>query len=648
MDMLNFEPAALLLSLMCLIYSLTVKRRQYRMSQGIQNSLLNQHVVFIILVITNIFSSASSVGGVYLQAIASEKVVLWQYVLHVVYFLFHTSLSVFFALYIMDVNGASVGRSRLFYVLFSLPFIISELLVLTNSFTGVIFYMDDQFVYHRGSLIGICYAVGFLYLVMGFFFFFKYKQAISDTDSKMVGILMGVSAVGVIIQAVRSDIIVELFAESLAFLGLMLMLEEKSGHIDPVTGALNKAALVDACRRIIETNRSANIVFVRLTDMDLFTRYFGGRENDSLLMEVSSWFTSISSEQELYYYRDKSFAILYAGNRLKESEYAVYRILERFHQEWKTGKASLRLEVAVSVVRIPKDLSDMEQLMELLASDYQKKDRGSRRVSFEELSAFQHNRRIEKALQEAVAAGKLRVWYQPIWSVKEKRIVSAEALLRIDSDELRQFSPEVYIPIAEQCGIIREIGLFVFEEVCRFLRDGHVRERGISYIELNLSVYQFMYDDLVKCFEKIRSKYKVPAETLNLEITESSSTQEAPVVEKTMKTLREFGYSFSLDDFGRGYSNFMQLISSNYKNVKIDKALLWDAEKNDATSRLLDSMIKVIRSLGYNVVQEGVETEQQLERTVASGGNLIQGYYFSKPLPEKEFIEYLEKMQGKI
>ena len=109
-----------------------------------------------------------------------------------------------------------------------------------------------------------------------------------------------------------------------------------------------------------------------------------------------------------------------------------------------------------------------------------------------------------------------------------------------------------------------------------------------------------------------------------------------------MGTLRTMGYTFSLDDFGTGYSNLVQLIRSSYKNVKMDKSLLWDAERNENTARLLDSLIHVIRSLGYNVIQEGVETPAQLDRTVASGGNLIQGYYFSRPLPERDFTAYLE------
>ena len=239
------------------------------------------------------------------------------------------------------------------------------------------------------------------------------------------------------------------------------------------------------------------------------------------------------------------------------------------------------------------------------------------------------------------------MWYQPIWSVEKKKTIAAEALLRIDSEEFRRVSPEEYIPIAEKCGIIREIGLFVFEDVCRFLKTAYQRELGLKYIELNLSVHQFVYDDLVERFETIRKKYDIPAEAINLEITESASTGDTPVVRQTMNELRNLGYTFSLDDFGTGYSNLMQFISSTYKNVKMDKQLLWDSEKNEITAKLLDSMIQLLRSIGCDVVQEGVETEEQLKRTEESGGNLIQGYYFSRPMPEYDFVSYLDKEKKK-
>ncbi|MBO4915307.1 MAG: EAL domain-containing protein, partial [Oscillospiraceae bacterium] len=126
-------------------------------------------------------------------------------------------------------------------------------------------------------------------------------------------------------------------------------------------------------------------------------------------------------------------------------------------------------------------------------------------------------------------------------------------------------------------------------------------------------------------------------------ITESASTRETPAITEALERLRALGYTLSLDDFGTGYSNLMQLISSSYKNVKMDKSLLWDAEHNNATAQMLESMVHVIRSIGFNVVQEGVETEAQLKRATDYGSNLIQGFLFSRPIPKEEFLEYLKK-----
>ena len=317
------------------------------------------------------------------------------------------------------------------------------------------------------------------------------------------------------------------------------------------------------------------------------------------------------------------------------------KILDRFEQDWKSGDITLRLEAAVAVVRVPNEAAHLDQLEDLLASSYHTSKTGSHLVSYDELSAFQRSRNMELALRSAIENGKLRVWYQPIWSVEQQHTIAAEALLRIDDEEFRGVSPEVYIPIAEKSGLIREIGMFVFAEVCRFLRDHAKDADALEYIELNLSVYQFMYDNLAESFEEIRSGFDVSASRLNIEITESASEQATAGMAEAMEELRTLGYTFSLDDFGTGYSNLSRLVKGGYLNIKIDRSLLWDADRNPDARRLLNSLIQIIRKLGYNVVQEGVETPAQLERVSEAGCNLIQGYYFSRPLPEADFLRYL-------
>ena len=636
----NLENAAWILSLFCLLYCLVVNRRQYRMAKCIKNNLMNQHMVFILSVICLNITSASSVVGTILTSYASARVALWQFLFHTAYYLFHITMSFLLALYFLDITGASVGKKDNFYILFSIPYLLIVLLILFNPFSKVCFYLDSSYVYHRGRWMLVLYACGMFYLLMCFAVFFRHIRAISRTDRMEVGTMLFLSVLGVLLQAFFPQMKVELFAEALTILGIMVMLEERSGHVDALTGVLNRLALVEFSRRVIESGKQSRLLLVKLINLDQFAKLFAGREIDNLILLVSEWLSTVADGYDLFHYRDRDFAILLPNDRGEAAETLANAILQRFGEDWKTGPVNFRLEAEIWVARIPEDVATLNDLDELLAVRFRDLNRGTRRVEFHEVSAFQCNRHMAQALRDAVAHHKLQVWYQPIWSVEENRTIAAEALLRIDDEEFRGISPEVYIPVAEQSGVIREIGLFVFEAVCRFVRDSGVRKMGLCYINVNLSVYQFLHDDLTERFESIRTQYGIPRETINLEITESASSQ-TPVVKTGLDTLRITGYHFSLDDFGTGYSNFAQLLRTEYKNVKIDKSLLWDADNNEHTARMLDNMIRVIRSLGCNVVQEGVETPAQLERSVNSGANLIQGYYFSRPLPEKDFLDYL-------
>lgn len=638
----NLENAAWVLSLFCLVYCSTVNRKQYRLAKGVKANLLNQHVLFILAVFSLTVTSASSVAGAFLEMLPSDRLFFWQYLLHTLYYLFHATLSICFALYFMDITGASVGKKENFFILFSLPYLFAVLLILTNPLSNVCFYMDAHRGYHRGSWVLLLYICGLGYLVLSYWYFFRHIRAIPRTDRIGVGALMVLSALGMTLQALYPRFQVELFSEALTLLGIMLILEERSGHVDPLTGALNRLALVDASRRLIESGKNGRLVLLKLTNLDQFAKLFAGREVDNLILRVAEWLTETADGLDLFHYRDRDFALLLPDDRGQAADALGSRILRRFGQEWKNDDINFRLEAELCVVRIPEDVGSMNELDELLAIRLRDKNEGTRMVAFNEISAFRRNRHLVQSLRDAVAGQKLKVWYQPIWSVEEGRTVAAEALLRIDNEEFRGISPEVFIPVAEQSGVIREIGLFVFEEVCRFLRDSGALQMGLSYIDVNLSVYQLLYDDLAERFEAIRDRYGIPQDAINLEITETASMQ-SPSVEEALDRMRSAGYHFSLDDFGTGYSNVVQLIRTHFKNVKIDKSLLWDADHNETAARVLDNLIRVIRSLGCNVVQEGVETPAQLGRCTESGANLIQGYYFSRPLPEQAFLDYLSQ-----
>lgn len=640
---ISFEIAAFFICLYCLVTSLVTKPRQYVPPKGGKAKLLNQHFVFLMLLVSTMLSAASSVGGVYLTNHASAETYFWQFLLHEFYFFFHTTLSVCFTLYVMDVNGTTLGRGRRFYWLFMLPYLLAQTIVLTNPFTNLAFYIDDQYLYHRGPLMLLLYACGFLYVALGFVFFFRYKRAISRTDSIAIAVVIVIATAGIILQGIRPDLLVELFAESLALLSLMCLLEDRSGDVDQITGVFNLRAFGDTNRRLIETGQSYSVIHVNLSNINLYSRLFSTRDVDRFLCDVAKWLETLVPRESIFRFRHENFALIVYERSDAEVDELANRIVRRFEQAWKSEDMAAQLEAVVSVIRIPQDVSTLDQLESLIFAGYQNTARGSLLVTHDELAALKRSLEVETALRKALSDGTLQVWYQPIWSADIGRTVAAEALVRLFDDNLGYISPEEFIPIAEKTGMIQSLGRCVFEETCRFIGDNRTWEMGLEYIEVNLSIYQFMHDDLLEDFNRLRDSHDVKAKRINLEITESVSSDEAPSVMEVISQMIRTGYSFSLDDYGTGFSNLGRLIKSDYKNVKIDKSILWDAEKNEATARLLDNLIRTIRALGMNVIQEGVETREQLERVVKSGCNLIQGFYFSRPLPGDDFLKYLQQ-----
>ena len=640
---INFELPAFLLSIFCLVYCLSAKRRQYVPPKTLKRKLQSQHFVFLVMIIANIFCAVSSVAGDYISQYGSIDIRFLQYVIYVIYFFFHSTLSIAFALYIMDVTGVGLTWKKWEYALFSIPYIASEILILINGFNDWTFTIDENLVYHRGPLMYLLYGLGVFYLVVGFIFFIKYKKAISKIDSIAVIVFMIIAALGIITQAAVSSLQVELFFESLACLVLMILLEEKGGHMDIVTGLLNRLSFNDVNQRLINGKTKYNVVLIRLKDSEKLIKRFGDRETDSFLRHVSAFLLKESEVKDVYRTRRASFGVIFREGKYEDADRFANKVVERFKNEWVIDSLHVNADVAVALIKIPEHIKSFEELNNLISSDYHKARPDSFLVPLEVVQEVIRTSLYEKALKKAINDKKLLLHYQPIWSVKDKKIVSAEALLRVDAKELKFVSPQEYIPIAEKTGLIKEIGLFVFEEVCRFLNDERIKNSNIKYVELNLSVYQFMYGDLIKTFEEIRQKYDVDPSRINLEITETTAALEDDVISKQLEEFVKLGYSLSLDDFGTGYSNLIRMMGSNFNNIKIDKSILWSISRNGSDPTILTNVLDFVKRQGFDTIQEGVETKEELDLVIKCGADYIQGFYFSKAIPQEDFINYLKK-----
>ena len=248
---------------------------------------------------------------------------------------------------------------------------------------------------------------------------------------------------------------------------------------------------------------------------------------------------------------------------------------------------------------------------------------------------------MQERILAALAEDRIEVFYQPIYSTKKKCFVSAEALVRIRCEDGSILPPGKFIPVAEQTGLISQLGETVFEKTCRFIKEQNPRQYGIEYIEVNLSVRQCETRDLAKTYIQIIQKYGVDPAMINLEITETASILARKILVENMQILIRQGVSFSLDDFGNGQSNLNYIVDMPVSIVKFDRDMSQAYFENKKAKFVMEAAMQMIHDMKLKIVSEGIETREQMETITELGIDYIQGYYFSKPIPEKEFLKFI-------
>lgn len=202
--------------------------------------------------------------------------------------------------------------------------------------------------------------------------------------------------------------------------------------------------------------------------------------------------------------------------------------------------------------------------------------------------------------------------------------------------------PAAFISVAERNGKILQLGEIVFDKVCRFFTEQHLEQYGLHYIEVNLSVVQCSYKQLADDYISIMEKYRINPGYINLEITESASMSAKKTLLGNMQRLMEYGVHFSLDDFGTGQSNLNYIVDMPVDIVKFDREMSQAFFRDEKAQYVMNAAMQMIHGMQLKIVSEGIEEEEQYRKMAQLGIDYIQGYYFSKPLPETEFVDFMK------
>ena len=607
-----------------------------------------QSRVFLLILLFVAFSAVNDIASNYIEnsCVATGSLFTVQYVTQILYLVAHQTLAPLYALYIMMVDGAGVKRGRGYFVLLLLPMFLAITMVATNPLTEWIFYYDANADFQRSAGEAVIYVISGIYLLVSMYYMIRYRKAVSRTTNLALWYFFSFTIVGVAVQYFSPELKVELFAESISLLGVMLTVENEDEFVDSASRVYNRQAFQIDNVRMLHTGHKYAVVCLNMTNMRFYTRMLDYNDMTEVVRMMAQWLRDLSKDVSVYRITPNNLALIILYHDVEQVDAIVDRIEDRFADGWVYKNVSLDLNTLIRVAMVPEELSEPDLLLELAEENAEVEHQGVQVQRGSELYFITRRAQVEEALKRALGEGRFEVYYQPIWDAEKDRIVSAEALLRLNDPILGRLSPDELIPIAERNGMIVEIGLVVFEEVCAFLAEKRVKRLGLEYVEVNMSIYQLIMGNTLERFREIMKRYDIRPEQINLEITETASVNAASSPIGVINDMKQAGFSSSLDDYGTGYSNLTYIISMDFLNIKSDKGLLWDADKNRNSRMLLGDTIRMLRRLGVNVIQEGVETKYQLDFVLNAGANLIQGFYFSQPLRPDAFIDYVERFKG--
>ncbi|MCL6573969.1 MAG: bifunctional diguanylate cyclase/phosphodiesterase, partial [Bacillus sp. (in: Bacteria)] len=410
---------------------------------------------------------------------------------------------------------------------------------------------------------------------------------------------------------------------------------------DQLTGLLNRRALLEHLHQHIFSppNKTQEFALI-IIDLDRFKDLndtLGHLAGDEILKRVADRLVKFQNEScFIYRLGGDEFNILLLNTNRQATIPFVRKVFSAFSQSFYFNSQEYYISPSVGISMYPDDGKDAEMLIKNADEAlFRVKEKGKAHYQFYRTdmnSVFTNVVTLETHLRKAIDKDELSLFYQPQMDLTTGRAKCFEALLRWNDREFGFISPSIFIPLAEDTGLIISIGNWVIEQTCAQIKRWNDKGFTDIHVAINISPKQFQHPNLVHFIQSMIRKYKIQAFSLGIEITEgamSDTLETLPILKK----VKELGISISVDDFGTGYSSLSYLKNFPIDVLKIDQSFIKDILVDEKDAAITSTIIHLGKSLGLEVVAEGVENKQQVEFLAKAGCHKIQGYYFSKPVP---------------
>ena len=524
-----------------------------------------------------------------------------------------------------------------------LPYLVLIALLVLNVFTPIIFdYVLPGPKYVRGDLVWIAYFIGYAYALASLVMIVYSRRY--HLKSQVIAVFAAfVLQIGSsVFQFFITTVLVEMLVTSITLLTLSLYIESPENFVDFKTNCLSFQSFTSDIGRKFDLKEKFGVVLFHMRNTsNLYNLYSHAatidflRSNAARLRERAR---KIDKSSLLYYLGDSTYSLVF--NDLRRSEEVFSLVTETLDSPMVSNGISFQFVSTSCLVCCPEDCRDVESLVGFSTSFSE-----LTHASKLDLAPYRKEEgnllfELDKILENAIKNRSFSLRYQPIYSIKDKRYLSAEALLRLEDPKFGLVMPSLVIPYAENCGKILEIGEIVLDKSFEFFSK-HLRGK-LDYLEVNVSPLQLLNPSLSSCVLDTAEKYGIDPKEIVIEITESAAVIEDPMVQGNIEALKKAGYRIAIDDFGTGFSNLSRLTKLDVFILKFDRSMT-DLLKEGEENEFIFGLSKLFRGKEMKILFEGVETKGIADLLNKIGADYIQGYYYSRPLPELELLEAIEK-----
>ena len=503
-------------------------------------------------------------------------------------------------------------------------------------------YKMGRVVYTAGPAVMVTYLFTGMFILVNIVFTLAKRKQANHRRSQVILSWLALWLVAAMVQFFNNELLLVGYAGALGVLVIFFRLENPEYLTDAVTGLFNQDGLLLYARKLYNEKKSFSLMSI-WWNLGISQADEGAREQ-AVMAAFAKRLPKLDNTRVFKMADDEVWMIFEDMEHVDDTVEKVRSFVEYGRREL-GGMAQAAFTYMPDAAMVG-DYQEMVHLMQYArwkSSDHSATN--FKEVDFDFVEQMRKEKSMEQMLDEAMKEDRIEVYYQPIFSTKAKKFVSAEALVRMRDRDGNLVPPGAFIAVAEANGKILQLGEIVFEKVCRFFTQEQLEQYGLHYIEVNLSDVQCGYPGLADDYIGIMEKYQINPRYINLEITESASMAAKKTLLENMRRLMEYGVFFSLDDFGTGQSNLNYIVDMPVNIVKFDREMSQAFFQDEKAKYVMNAAMQMIHGMKLKIVSEGIETEEQYLAMEELSIDYIQGYYFSKPLPEAAFLAFLQSRQ---